>query len=689
MQELTAGRLIPLDKGLDKDGNIGIRPIGIGETLRRIIGKSVMSAFKADLQKAGGCLQTCSGTKSGIEAAIHATHEAWKNPSTECVLQVDADNAFNRLNRKVALHNVRQLCPSIHTFLLNHYQRAAHMTMTDSTQQETLLSDEGCTQGDPAAMPFYSVGVRPLIDHLAASTNADLCKQAWYADDSSAAGKLAEVVIWWQQLNELGPKFGYFPKASKSVLILKDPSLLQQARHLFSGTDLQIMCDGQKHLGAVIGHDNCKTQYVTSKVSKWIDDVKDLSQIANEEPQAALSSFTKSLCHRWTFVQRTIPDTRHLFAPLEECITEVFIPALLGRNVSALEREILSLPVRFSGLGITNPTESADREYNASKIITENLASLILQQQQDISLYDAESTNEKIKNLKNEKERYLVEKFERICESIEDTQLRRCLHLNKGKGAGSWLTALPLQNHGYCLNKQEFRDAVSLRYGWRIPNTPQYCGCGKKNDVDHTLICAKGGYVAMRHNALRDLNAEFQSEVCRDVKTEPRLLPLNNEEVEGTSADRAAPDISSRGLWSTFQRTFFDVRVFHPNAPSYKDRSMEALYKTHEQEKMRMYNSRVMLVEKGTFTPLVYSTFGGWSPQATSYHKRLAELISRKRNEEYHHVMSHIRTKVRFSLLRSVLVAVRGERGRKTSTPQPLCSTSFNLIPQSQSYECY
>ena len=44
----------------------------------------------------------------------------------------------------------------------------------------------------------------------------------------------------------------------------------------------------------------------------------------------------------------------------------------------------------------------------------------------------------------------------------------------------------------------------------------------------------------MRHNALRDLNAELQREVCKDVITEPRLLPLNDEEVNGTAADRAA-----------------------------------------------------------------------------------------------------------------------------------------------------
>ena len=69
---------------------------------------------------------------------------------------------------------------------------------------------------------------------------------------------------------------------------------------------------------------------------------------------------------------------------------------------------------------------------------------------------------------------------------------------------------------------------------------------------------------------------------------------------------------------------------------------MTTLYAKHEKEKMRMYNSQVITVDKGTFTPLVYTTFGGCGPQATSYHKRLAELIARKRNEDYYHVMNYI-----------------------------------------------
>ena len=71
------------------------------------------------------------------------------------------------------------------------------------------------------------------------------------------------------------------------------------------------------------------------------------------------------------------------------------------------------------------------------------------------------------------------------------------------------------------------------------------------------------------------------------------------------------------------------------------------------------------------------------------YHKRIAELISKKRNEDYHDVINHIRVKVRFAILRSVLIAIRGERGRKTTSSQLLSSTAFNLIPEAMSYESF
>ena len=57
---------------------------------------------------------------------------------------------------------------------------------------------------------------------------------------------------------------------------------------------------------------------------------------------------------------------------------------------------------------------------------------------------------------------------------------------------------------------------------------------------------------------------------------------------------------------------FFDIRVCHPNADSYKELSPKQICKLHEDEKKRKYASRIIEVENGTFTPLVFTTTGGY-----------------------------------------------------------------------------
>jgi hypothetical protein len=136
------------------------------------------------------------------------------------------------------------------------------------------------------------------------------------------------------------------------------------------------------------------------------------------------------------------------------------------------------------------------------------------------------------------------------------------------------------------------------------------------------------------------------------------------------------------------ERTFFDVRVMHPNSPSYESMSPKDIYSQHERAKKRAYNDRVLQVEKGTFTPLIFSTTGGMGPECARYHKRLAELIANKRGEEYSHVVNHIRTRIRFALLKSVLIAIRGERGRGRREKEiEMEDLSLNLIPERASYE--
>ena len=79
LNEFVSCRLVPLDKGVDKSGSPGVRPIGIGEVLRRIVGKTVIGVIKEDIQEAAGPLQSCAGLKSGLEASIHSVKRAWED----------------------------------------------------------------------------------------------------------------------------------------------------------------------------------------------------------------------------------------------------------------------------------------------------------------------------------------------------------------------------------------------------------------------------------------------------------------------------------------------------------------------------------------------------------------------------------------------------------------------------------
>ena len=148
ISDLVAGRLIALDK------NPGVHPIGIGEVVRRIIiSRAILSVVKLDILGAAGYSQLCAGQDAGNEAAVHAMRAIYDDPSTEAVLLVDASNAFNNLNRQVALRNIQTLCPSLEAVLINIYCEDVPL----SIDNHCIYSSEGTTQGDPLAMAMYRI----------------------------------------------------------------------------------------------------------------------------------------------------------------------------------------------------------------------------------------------------------------------------------------------------------------------------------------------------------------------------------------------------------------------------------------------------------------------------------------------------------------------------------------------------
>ena len=113
MEAFLACPLIPLDK------NPGLRPIGIGEVLRRIAGK--VTHFRTEIVTSVGSLPVCAGQEVGCESIMHAMHAIYEDETCEAVLLVDASNAFNSINRNVFLHNVTIICPAIAMYVKNCY----------------------------------------------------------------------------------------------------------------------------------------------------------------------------------------------------------------------------------------------------------------------------------------------------------------------------------------------------------------------------------------------------------------------------------------------------------------------------------------------------------------------------------------------------------------------------------------
>ena len=127
--------------------------------------------------------------------------------------------------------------------------------------------------------------------------------------------------------------------------------------------------------------------------------------------------------------------------------------------------------------------------------------------------------------------------------------------------------------------------------------------------------------------------------------------------------DGAHLDVAAKGFWGSHQqRAFFDVKVFNPNAPSYRGSNLSSTYRRLEREKQRKYEQHVRDVEMGCFTLLVFSTFGGMSTNSTFFLKRLASLLAEKKDLPYLTVMSWLRCRVSFSLLHSAIDCLWGAR---------------------------
>ena len=201
--------------------------------------------------------------------------------------------------------------------------------------------------------------------------------------------------------------------------------------------------------------------------------------------------------------------------------------------------------------------------------------------------------------------------------------MRRNLKQVSERGDSSWLSARPLEKHGFNMNKGEFQDALNLRYEKPLKNLPTKCSCDSPFNVTHAMNCHRGGFINQRHDTIRDYEASLLKKVCNDVQVEPLFQPCDGFTFRPSvnTSDEARSDIRAKSFYRDGQNAFFDIQVTNADSASQQHRTIKSILKSKETNKKREYNVRIM--EHGTFTPLIFTVKGVMGPESSSFHKIL------------------------------------------------------------------
>ena len=250
---------------------------------------------------------------------------------------------------------------------------------------------------------MYALGIKNLLQPELRT------RKVFFAVDGVSGGMLNEVKHCWRTLQLSGPSIGYFPNAGKTWLITK-PQHYEVAKTMFADTGISLTTSGAKHLGAAIGEKAFVDSHLQAKVEKWCVQLETLSFLAIANPQYAYAVYTHGFSSKFSYIMRTIPRSSIFFEPIETILVAKFIPELFGRNVSPLMRDLVALPSKMGGLGISNPVIDAEIQFQNSLLVTDQLKSVILLKQEIIPVNLAVNTRNTIQSMKTSKyERLKIE----------------------------------------------------------------------------------------------------------------------------------------------------------------------------------------------------------------------------------------------------------------------------------------
>ena len=488
---------------------------GGGNTLRRLVAKSISIFLGAEIGNHLRPIQLGYGTPGGCETAAHATRRFLGNSvdGNPClVMKIDYKNAFNSIHRDVLLKVVRDLFPEIYPFVWQCYSSPSTLFFGEFVLQ----SATGVQQGDPLGPALFNLAIHSLISGLSSDLNI------WYLDDGTISGKIEDVLSDLKSIIQLSPSLGLELNASKCEVILGEmdpPSAAKALDQLRSvAPDIRCsQCDTATLLGAPLFSSGIKYS-LSSKIQALQRFTSNLVSLHSRDALFRLKN-----C-------QAIPKLIHLLrcSPSWKASEDLeSFDDILRHSIQSIcnikmESDIwlqAVLPTSKGGLGIRRSSDIVLPAFLASLHATQDLVTAILppgEFDDEVLLQEAldlwvDKCGQPLLPEESRSNQHLWDEpltehsFQSLLDAATGPSSRARLLATATKESGAWLNTLPVPHLGTKLDDDSIRIATGLRLGANIVEE-HTCICGSIVDRmgQHGLSCRRSGGRISRHHAANE-----------------------------------------------------------------------------------------------------------------------------------------------------------------------------------------
>ena len=623
-----------------KKRNGGLRPIAVGEVLRRLTSKCISRAVQSQaLNILTPPRQVGVGVKLGCEAIVHAVahvqEDANIQPQDRCTLLVDFTNAFNRVDRSNMFTEVRNRIPSMAAWMESCYGAEPTLHLGD----RTIPSRCGVQQGDPLGPQGFALALHPLIEMIEEEVPS-LLLNVWYLDDGTLCGSPGDLSSALDIIEQHGPARGLFLNRAKSLLHVPDGVPLAQ---ISFPEEIPITRGGFNLLGCPIGPPSHCEAAVSERIKGIQRTLTKLADLQDSQMETTILRSCLSL-PKVAFALRTCPPNQIKAATdaFDDTMFEA-LSDLAGCPLSQWAWLKASLPSSLGGLNIRRASLHAPAAFISSLTQSRPLVARILGHAPEASHHLTPALSDlaaavrredwlTIENVDVPLRQHLLSRcidetsFNLLVSGAPNTRSKALALSTAIPHAGDWLNVVPSKALGLHLHDWEFRLCLQYWLGLQLAREGSCCTiCRAPADAmgDHQVGCGGNGDRIHRHDSIRDaVFSAAQSAALAPRKEVPSLIPGSSSR----PADVYLPN------WTRGQPAALDVTVISPlqQLTMQGAASMQGHALSVGATRKNAAHADPCHDVGVTFIPLVVETLGGWSNEAARTISNIGRLLGQR-----------------------------------------------------------